>query len=615
METAQSSRRKACDLCVTRKLKCDGRKPNCSTCSVYAVTCQTTVTSRRKAPRNGGITPAPSSQSGAQPDRVAALEERLANIEALLTALGGRVPRTQPGLDISLSNNDVSGSSSSWGISPIQTPLDVAHRQHSAISNAGSQLTKAAISDQLQLAPLSDVLPLVDNYFRNYNSMIPLFEENSFMRMLLDWYSSSTKRSTVAWAAINVVLAINYRVLEGKTMDDPTFSQSIRNVRSVMSELMMQGQDLMGLQVLLGMVILFQGSSEFQLAIVLIGSVVRLAQSLRLNSKKALAGLSKSEQAHRTRLFWLTYIYDREMAQRSKCPYHQPDCETDMDLPEVNPEENLGIITSSTDTIRFNCLRACAKFAFIQGKAYDLLYSQKSHTLTPEGKARLIALIEELLKDWVDEIPPELRTREGIDKRLSVSPLARDMMTNLWSRHIETRIKIHSIFTFEDTWINRVRRYLSPAVIDISDDVDGEVKRADLTPLPAGWDECVGNARVCLELISSSKLTEYILWLHTCTALPCLILIIVNMIEFPDHDLVIQDRRLLDSCFGVFDGVMKYMPKEPFDTILSISHQLDRRAKGQVYRTMLAKGGMSYEGDFQMSPSTAWALLDDIEFQ
>ncbi|RKK57029.1 hypothetical protein BFJ66_g2347 [Fusarium oxysporum f. sp. cepae] len=614
METAQSSRRKACDYCVSRKIKCDGRKPTCSNCTLYAVTCKTTVTSRRKAPRDGGITPAPSVQSETQPDRMSSLEERLANIEALLSALGGlRVPETQPGLDISLSDIGVSGSSNSWGISPIQTSLDVAHCQHTAISNAGSQLTKAASSDQLELAPLSEVLPLVDNYFRNYNTIIPLLEENVFMRMLLDWYSSSTKRSTVAWAAINVVLAINYRVLEGKAMDDPAFSQSIRNVRSVMSELMMQSQDLMGLQVLLGMVILFQGSSEVQLAIVLTGSVIRLAQSLRLNSKKALAGLSKSKQAHRTRLFWLTYIYDREMAQRSQCPYHQPDCETDMDLPEANPEVNLGIITSSTDTIQFNYLRSCAKFAFIQGKAHDLLYSQKSHTFTPERKARSIALIEELLKEWVDEIPPELRTREGIDERLS--PLARDMMANLWSRHIETRIKIHSIFTFEDTWINRVRRYLSPAVIDVSDDVDGEVRRADLTPLPAGWDECVGNGRVCLELISSAKLTEYILWLHTCTALPCLILIIVNMIEFPEHDLVTQDRKLLDSCFVVFDDMIQYLPKEPFSTILSISHQLDRRAKGQVYRTLLMKGDVSHENDFQMSPSTAWALLDDIEFQ
>jgi hypothetical protein len=244
-----------------------------------------------------------------RPDRMASLEERLANIEALLTALGGRT--TQPGLDISLSDIDASGSSNNWGISPIQTPLDVAHCDDAALLNANSQLTKAATSDQLELAPLSEVLPLVDNYFRNYNTIVPLFDENAFMRMLLDWYSSSTKRSMVTWAAINVVLAINYRILEGKTMDDPAFSKSIRNVRSVMSELMTQGQDLMGLQVLLGMVILFQGSSEVQLAIVLTASVIRLAQSLRLNSKKALKGLPKSEQAHRTRLFWLSYIYDR----------------------------------------------------------------------------------------------------------------------------------------------------------------------------------------------------------------------------------------------------------------------------------------------------------------
>jgi len=87
------------------------------------------------------------------------------------------------------------------------------------------------------------------------------------------------------------------------------------------------------------------------------------------------------------------------------------------------------------------------------------------------------------------------------------------------------------------------------------------------------------------------------------------------MIEFPEHDLVTQDRKLLDSCFIVFEDMIKYLPKEPFSTILSISHQLDRRAKGQVYRTLLMKGDVSHENDFQMSSSTAWALLDDIEFQ
>ncbi|KAF9775892.1 hypothetical protein IL306_005980 [Fusarium sp. DS 682] len=342
-----------------------------------------------------GFPPAPLSDK-VRPDRIAALEERLANIEALLTALGAQtaVPATQQDPSIALSDIDFSGSSNDWDVSPAQTPLDIANCQHAAISNANSHLTKAATSDQLELAPLSEILPLVDNYFRDYNKIVPLFEENAFMRMLLDWYSSSSKHSMVSWAAINVVLAINYRILEGRPVDDPTVAQCLRNARSVMSELMTQGQDLIGLQ---------------------------------------------------------------DMAQKSRCPYHQPDSETDMELPDTNPEDNLGVISSSTDNIRFNYLRSCAKFAFIQGKAHDILYSQKSQHLTPEKKASSIAQIEEMLIEWADEIPPELRTAEGIEKRLS--PIARHMMTNVWSRHIETRIKIHSIFTFEDTWINRSTSY------------------------------------------------------------------------------------------------------------------------------------------------------------
>ncbi|KAF4451506.1 hypothetical protein F53441_5515 [Fusarium austroafricanum] len=579
METVmQSSRRKACDYCVSRKTRCDGRKP-CSNCTLYAAACKTTITTRRKAtPRNGGVTPA--SSTPPQPDRIAALEERLAGIEALLTALvtsGPAAPETQA--DISRSNIGVSEPSTDWNMSPASMPLGMINCQPAALADIPPTV-QVATSTPLELAPLSEVLPVVDSYFRNYNTIIPLFDETAFMRMLLDWYSSPTKRSMIPWAAINVVLGINYRVLDGRPADNPEYAQCLQNVRSVMSELMTLGCDLIGFQVLLGMVILFQGSPEFQLAIVLTGSLVRLAQSLRLNSKQAQMDLSKTEKEHRRRLFWLSYIYDREMAQRSRCPYQQPDSETDIDLPEAVPEDNLGVISSSTDHIRFNYLRSCAQLAYIQGKAHDLLYSQKAQKLTQEQKTNSITRIEELLSEWMNEIPVELRTADGMEKRLS--PITKDMMMSLWARHLETRIKIQSIFTFDDTWFNRVRLYLSPAVIGISDDVDGEVRRADLTPLPSAWAECVGYSRVCLELLISRQLTEYRIWLQTCTSLPCIILLIVNMIEFPDHNLVTQDRKLLDSVFGIVEE----MRDEPYE-----------------------------ETGFQMSPSTAWALLDDIEFQ
>lgn len=174
------------------------------------------------------------------------------------------------------------------------------------------------------------------------------------------------------------------------------------------------------------------------------------------------------------------------------------------------PESNLGLITSSTDSVHFNFLRTKVRFAYIQGKAYDLLYRQGSKNLAQEKKNIMILRIEEMLADWVKEIPVELHTAEGIRQRLS--PAASDLMMNLWFHHAECRIKIRSIFTFEDAWVNRVKRYLTPAVIDLSDGVDRVVRRGDIPPLPSGWNECVGYARVCLQLLMKRKATEYILW-------------------------------------------------------------------------------------------------------
>ncbi|RGP74174.1 transcriptional activator mut3p [Fusarium sporotrichioides] len=595
-----SSRRKACDYCVARKAKCDARKPTCSNCTLYAVTCKTTVTSKHRArPR----------ESASQPDRIALLEERLATIESLLTVIAGN-PVTQPQHDITgpINNAVSSNSFDSWGVSPGQTPHVVAGCLSTPAKDSASPPLSTPTSN-LELAPLSEVLPLVDNYFRNYNPIIPLFEETAFMRMLLDFYARTSKKSIITWAAINVVVAINYRVLEGRGSDDAALNTCLQNVRSVMSELMIQGKDLMGLQVLLGVVILFLGSSELQLAIVLTGSVVKLAQSLRLNSKEALEGLTNAEKAQRTQLFWLTYIYDR----RSQSPYSLLDTDTDMDLPDSDPENNFGVITSSTHSIRFNYLRAKAQFAYIQGKAYDLLYSQKSTTLTKGQKHNMILRIEEMLAEWVHEIPVELHTAEGIRERLS--PTATDLMMNLWFHHAECRIKIRSIFTFEDAWVNRVRLYLTLAVIDISDDVDGEVRRGDIPPLPSGWDECVGYGRVCLELLSKRRPTEYILWLHSCGSFSCLILLIVNLIEHPDHAFTTNDRQLLDNCFMMFQEVSRYLPKEPYGTMLAMSRDLDVKAMEQVNRKRIAKDGLCEVDGFMMSPSTAWEILDNIEFQ
>ncbi|KAH6989595.1 hypothetical protein BKA56DRAFT_476671 [Ilyonectria sp. MPI-CAGE-AT-0026] len=434
---------------------------------------------------------------------------------------------------------------------------------------------------QPELPPLPELLPIVDNYFQSYNRLTPLFDEPTFMRMLLDWYSFPSKRSVVPWAAINVVVAISFRIIDDMCMDDPRLALCVRNVQSAMADLMTWSADMLGVQVLLGLLIVFQGYPDPQLAIGLVGSVTRLAQSMRLPSKQALIGHSPAAALRRCRIFWITYIVDRDLSLRAKAPYTQLDGETDVELPEEDPEDGVGVLHSTKNNARFNYLRARVQLAFIEGKAYDVLYSRKAQNLSPQQRLASISRIEHLLYDWHKKIPQEFQDAETVGKlpRMDIQTIM-----NLYYRHLECLFRIHSVFLFDDVWLNRVNCYLSPTVIEIrEDEADGEVVRSNLAPLPSGWGECVKYCRYCLRLANLGKPTEYSFWLQTCGASSCLIILIVNMIEFPDHELVATDRELINCGREMFTQ-RKLKATHEYCGLLSIADGLDRRARGQVKR-------------------------------
>lgn len=70
---------------------------------------------------------------------------------------------------------------------------------------------------QLQLLSQDQILPALDNYFRQHNFITPLFRKTEFMQMLHGWYSH---RSLAKWAAVNIALALGYRMIEGLPMED-----------------------------------------------------------------------------------------------------------------------------------------------------------------------------------------------------------------------------------------------------------------------------------------------------------------------------------------------------------------------------------------------------------
>ncbi|KAF5717075.1 Mut3p-like transcriptional activator [Fusarium globosum] len=215
-----------------------------------------------------------------------------------------------------------------------------------------------AQTGKLELPPLQEVMGVLERYFDSYGCYMPLFDKGSFMKMTVDWYSENERKDLIPWAAINLVLAMTYRIMDDVPIEQPKLAQCMSNVQSVTTELMAWSGDILGLQ----------------LAIVLIGSAIRLAQSMGLPS--ARASDDPDESAQRGRVFWIAYILDRDLALRAKAPYTQFDAETDLELPDQCADNDMGILESCTGAIRFNYLRARSQMAIIQGKVHNFLYSR-----------------------------------------------------------------------------------------------------------------------------------------------------------------------------------------------------------------------------------------------
>lgn len=166
------------------------------------------------------------------------------------------------------------------------------------------------VTEDLALPPLPEVLPIIDHYFEKFNPLIPLYDEQSFRRLLHGWYGSSSQRNTAAWVSVQVVLALSLRTVVSEALRG-SGGPNLRNrasyllgqVHIVASELAAEDEGLLGIQALLGIVILYQNSNRSSLASVVIGTAMHVAHRLRLHSR-----LHSTFAADETRLEALAFF-------------------------------------------------------------------------------------------------------------------------------------------------------------------------------------------------------------------------------------------------------------------------------------------------------------------
>jgi hypothetical protein len=253
--------------------------------------------------------------------------------------------------------------------------------------------------------------------------------------------------------------------------------------------------DIINVQVLLGLAMLFQGTRNWKPAATLIAIALRLAHELGLHARRGSSSerLSASDTLERERVFWIAYIIDRDVSMRLGQPPVQLESDMDVELPALEPEDRAGLAfaaTNDSSPSSFNFFRARVQLAAIQGRVYDSMYSVRAQSLSVLHRNANLAALRNMLDDWVSQIPPQFRLNAILQ---NCSPdLARSFGT-LYSTHLSCRALVCRAHAMETPWLQSLQDFGGKSL----------QQRAIIEPvllLPQGWHVLVNESRDYMRL-------------------------------------------------------------------------------------------------------------------
>ncbi|KAI1639958.1 fungal-specific transcription factor domain-containing protein [Biscogniauxia mediterranea] len=372
------------------------------------------------------------------------------------------------------------------------------------------------------------------------------------MRMLDGYYSQSGEEKSrgAVGAAINIVLAFGYRMrYVGRGNMASVFGhrkvrKCIDNAQMMLGELMVRDEDTLGVQVLLGLVILFQANSDQQPSAVLSSTAMRLAHRLHLHSKTAMSGFPPDEARQRRNIFWICYCLDKDICLRTRTPSMQLDSDVDIDLPGSDPDERDNCFQSTDGLSNLHYLRARVKLANIQGRIYDYLFSNRSRKQSADARQRSVVYLDGLLDQWQRAIPESLRL-ECVTKSLEKAPLLH--MITLYQTYTLCLAMTHGLNSLDTPWLKSLGD-LATLSQDSFDSQSPSCMIGQLPPLPYAWEKCVVTSRVCLEILADeTRLDTYHAWLNVCTYFCAFVFVLANASYSPSHKLAGYDRDLVQT--------------------------------------------------------------------
>ncbi|KAH7323201.1 fungal-specific transcription factor domain-containing protein [Stachybotrys elegans] len=535
----------ACDHCHLRKIKCNSRHPECSQCTLYNVRCTYTphIRKRRKDLRV---------QHKKLDDPVIVPGTGHVFLDQAMSA--HRVPR------------------------PADITID------------------GEVSTRRDLPPASDLTILIDDYFANFNNVVPLFSEKSFRTMLHEWNQYPGHRDSITWACINVAmaLAIQYHATNVRLSEPFGLDTFTKNTRSAIGDLVSQAVDLRSVQVLLGLTMLFQTKTDLQASSLLLATATKLAHRLRLHRKPEPGSPEDENASERACVFWLLFILDRDVSIKGQEPFLHRDADIEIDLPSTNQHGLTGVYHRD-EGVWFNLFQARVHLARVQGCIYDWTYSTAAKDFTDEERRRNELCLTKSLGNWQRSIPEAFRYN-----RLSTNlpPFIFDHLLLLHFDYFHSVFKARRVYSDDPVWVWRLAEYSDQFALGWKQPIThmgcgpcplagkDAVAAPRQSPLPEGWNSLVDTARSCMGLWRQiDRHNDGLIRATLCVNTTAMIIIIANNLTLSEHSMhneFLCDTELVSEVLD-FSGKLVARSADDRMTKIHASHsELNRRAANAV---------------------------------
>ncbi|KAG0640446.1 fungal-specific transcription factor domain-containing protein [Tuber brumale] len=395
---------------------------------------------------------------------------------------------------------------------------------------------------------------LVQDFFQNFNTMFPLFHRPTFEHLFEKQYSDDPPNHSGWYGAFNMLLAISFRLrITHATEPDEEHSVShvqkswlyFQNAATVLTELLLKNTDLLSIQAILGMALYLQGTANPQPSYFLIAAAVRISNSIGMHRRGNSFGLNQVEVEQRRRVFWITYLLDKDMALRSGRPPCINDDDISVELPDEDPADGVGNVPLRVGKGKVNLFRLMSSFAVIQSKVYMQLYSAKAAKQSDGELLNTIGDLDKELEEWKETVPADYRPENEIS--MDNGPLVLHLVM-LHFAYYNCLTTIHRMSIHHGYWTSRLSNY---AIAGLS--------ARPLNPrVFSSAALCVSAARASIHLIKYINKHDYpCIWLIMYYPVSALVTLFANVLQNPQDPRARSDLRLMNVVVEFLQTVQK----------------------------------------------------------